>query len=60
MSLNFIIGPGFGLKSPQHNSSFDNKINNTSSMNSSKNKIMNNNDKGKMRLRGLNVMLEGA
>ena len=52
MSLNCTIGPGFGLMSSQHKTKFDNKIDNTRSINISKNKILNKNDKGKVHWRG--------
>ena len=48
-SLSFTIGPGFALLSPHHNSSFDNKINNTSSIIFGKIMITNKKDEGEVR-----------
>ena len=41
MSLNFLIGLGFGLMPPQNKSNFDNKTKITSSINISKSYINN-------------------
>ena len=58
MSLIFTIGPGVGLRSPQHNCNFDEKFVVLNDINKMNHKIITKNDEDKVRLRGTTVKLE--